>query len=108
VQLTPVEPVTVPAATGGYVNALQVEVAARLPFIRGQIPQTREGFAPEGIEDQCRLVWENLTVVLTTAGMDETHLVKVTTFLGDRKFAAANTAVRNEVLGEQIEAIAAA
>jgi len=40
--------------------------------------------------------------------MDETHLVKVTTFLGDRKFAAANTAVRNEVLGEQIEAIAAA
>ncbi|MBA3419506.1 MAG: hypothetical protein H0U09_12575 [Geodermatophilaceae bacterium] len=45
-QLTPVEPVTVPAATGGYVNALQVEVAARLPFIRGQIPQTREGLRP--------------------------------------------------------------
>lgn len=53
---------------------------------------------PEGIEDQCRLVWENLTSALTAADMDVTNLVKVTTFLGDRAHAAVNTAVRNEVL----------
>lgn len=96
--LTPLDPATAPPATGGYVNALQVEGASRLLFISGQVPQTRDGRVPDGIEPQCRLVWANLTAALTAAGMDVTNLVKVTTFLGDRAYAAANTAVRNEVL----------
>lgn len=41
-----------------------------------------------------------MTAALTTAGMDVTNLVKVTTFLGDRRYAAVNTAVRNEMLGD--------
>lgn len=94
-----------PEATGGYVNAVQVEGAARLLFISGQIPQTRDGYVPEGIEDQCRLVWANLTAVLTAAGLDVTNLVKVTTFLSDRSYAAANTAIRREVLGDHRPAL---
>ncbi len=64
---------------GGYVNALQVEGASRLLFISGQIPQTREGHVPDRIEDQCRLVWANLTAALAAAAMDVTNLLKVTT-----------------------------
>lgn len=60
---------------------------------------------PEGIEDQCRLVWANLAATLTAARMDVTNLVKVTTFLGDRAHAAANTAVRAEVLGDHRPAL---
>lgn len=97
--IVPIDPVTCPEATGGYVNALRVEGASRLLFISGQIPQTRDGRVPEGIEDRCRLVWTNLTATLTAAGMDVTHLVKVTTFLSDRGHADVNTAVRAEILG---------
>lgn len=98
-KLRPIDPPTAPETSGGYVNALEVEGASRLLFISGQIPETREGHVPEGIEDQCRLVWANLLAALTAADMEVTDLVKVTTFLGDREHAAANTAVRNEVLG---------
>jgi len=39
-------------------------MARRLLFISGQIPQTREGQVPVAIEDQCRLVWSNVTATL--------------------------------------------
>ncbi len=50
--LSPVDPVSVPEATGGYVK-VEVEGASRLLFVSGQIPQTRDGYVPVGIEDQC-------------------------------------------------------
>ena len=52
VHLSPVDPVSVPEATGGYVK-VEVEGASRLLFVSGQIPQTRDGYVPVGIEDQC-------------------------------------------------------
>ncbi len=104
-ELTPIDPGTTPEATGGYANALLVQGASRLLFISGQVPQTREGHVPERIEDQCRLAWTNLTAALHATGMDVANLVKVTTFLGDRSYAAANTALRNEVLGDHRPAL---
>jgi len=71
--LSSLDPLTAPEATGGYVNGMQVERASRLLFINGQLPQTREGRVPEGIEDQCRLAWANLTAVLASTDMDVTN-----------------------------------
>ncbi len=71
-----INPSSVPEATGGYVNGLEVRGAGRMLFVSGQIPQDREGRVPEGIEAQCRLVWSNLTAVLGAADMDVTNLVK--------------------------------
>jgi 2-iminobutanoate/2-iminopropanoate deaminase len=98
-ELRPINPATVPEATGGYVNAMHVDGASRLLFISGQIPQACDGTVPGDIEEQCRLVWANLVASLTEAGMEVSNLVKVTTFLSDRAHATANTAVRNEILG---------
>jgi len=100
VLLNPIDPVSVPEATGGYVNALEVVGASRLLFVSGQIPQTPDGQVPVGIEAQCRLVWANLMLTLEEAGVGATNLVKVTTFLSDREHAAVNTAVRQDVLGD--------
>ncbi|MEV0395187.1 RidA family protein [Polymorphospora rubra] len=104
-ELKPIDPATVPEAVGGYVNAMQVQDARRLLFISGQIPQTPDGHVPDDPEEQCRLVWRNVTAVLAEAGMDVTNLVKVTTFLGGREHAAVNTRVRNEVLGSHRPAL---
>ena len=44
-------------------------------------------------------MWDNISAVLTSAGLGIEHLVKVTTFLNNRAFADANGAVRRRVLG---------
>ncbi|KAB1147381.1 RidA family protein [Micromonospora sp. DT178] len=98
-QMRPINPESVPEATGGYHNALEVQTAGRMLFISGQIPQSRDGHVPATPEAQCRLVWDNIRAVLADAGMDVDNLVKVTTFLADRRHADVNTKVRNEVLG---------
>ena len=105
VRLVPIDPPSVPATSGGYVNAMAVEAATRLLFTSGQIPQTRDGHVPADAEEQCRLIWAHITALLTEAGMTVANLVKVTTFLGDRAHAAANTAVRDEVLGKHRPAL---
>lgn len=99
------DPDAVPIAHGGYTNAMQVDGTTRLLFISGQIPQTRDGQVPVGIEEQCRLVVPNVLAALHEADLDVTNLIKVTTMLSDRAYADANTAVRTEVLGDHRPAL---
>jgi enamine deaminase RidA (YjgF/YER057c/UK114 family) len=105
VRIIPVSPESAPDTSGGYVNALQVDGVARLLFISGQIPEDRDGHVPDDIEEQCRFVWANVTAALHAAGMDVRNLVKVTTFLSDRRYSAVNTAVRQQVLGDHQPAL---
>ncbi|MFD1547605.1 RidA family protein [Nonomuraea guangzhouensis] len=105
IKLIPINADSAPEALGGYTQALAVEGASRLLFISGQIPQTREGTVPEGFEAQCRLVWSNLLAAVREAGLEVSSLVKVTTFLSDRRYAEANGAIRREVLGAHTPAL---
>ncbi|MGI9372855.1 MAG: RidA family protein, partial [Hyphomicrobiales bacterium] len=59
----------------------------------------------ETFEDQAALVWENIIAQLHAAGMDVENLVKVTTYLSDRKFSGANSAARQHVLGNHAPAL---
>lgn len=99
VEIDEINPPSVPEPVGGYANGLRVTGFQRMLFISGQIPQDRRGHVPADIEEQCRLVWAHILAVLGHSGMDVQNLVKVTTYLADRAHAAANTAVRNEILG---------
>ena len=69
-----------------------------LVFVSGQIPVDADGAVPEAFADQCRLVWRNVEAQLRAAGMGLGDIVKVTTFLSDRAYAAENSAIRQEVL----------
>lgn len=53
---------------------------------------------PDDFGSQCRLVWKNLESQLLAAGMSLDNLVKVTTFLSDRRYALENTQIRKEAL----------
>jgi enamine deaminase RidA (YjgF/YER057c/UK114 family) len=99
-QLGTHDPSEVPEAIGGYTNGLEVQNASRLLFISGQIPQEASGDLPTTIEGQCRQAWANVLGTLTAAEMAVPNLIKVTTFLGDRSYAAVNREVRREILGE--------
>jgi 2-iminobutanoate/2-iminopropanoate deaminase len=92
------DPASVPAAVGGYTNALHVAEASRWLYVSGQIPVTDRGDVPPDFRAQCTLVWRHVTALLAAARMDAGNLVKVTTFLSDRRFAAENSAIRSEFL----------
>lgn len=83
-----------------YVPAVQLTSPGRLLFVSGQIPETADGHLPPDFAGQCRLTWQNLITVLGGAGMGPENLVKVTTYLSDRRYREENAAVRDEVLGE--------
>jgi 2-iminobutanoate/2-iminopropanoate deaminase len=101
----PIDPAEAPEAVGGYTQALSVEGASRLLFISGQIPETRLGEVPEDFEAQCELVWAHLTAAVHEAGLELSNLVKVTTFLSDRRYADINGAVRRQTLGDHNPAL---
>lgn len=103
--MTPVDPDTTPAAHGGYTQGALVESPRRWLHISGQIPVTRDGAVPDTFDEQCRLVWDNIVGTLEAAGMGLEHLVKVTTFLSDRRYADENGAIRREILGRHRPAL---
>ena len=91
-------PAAVHAPSGGYSMGLELARHRRLLFISGQVPERSDGSVPDGFEAQCEQAWRNLIEVLTSAGLNVEHLVKVTTFLTDRSQVAANRAIRREML----------
>ena len=95
-----IDPAAVPTAVGGYTQGLRVNGLTGLVLISGQVPETPDGVIPGDFESQCRLAWANVVSVLDAADLTVGHLLKVTTFLSDRRHAQTNARVRREVLGE--------
>jgi 2-iminobutanoate/2-iminopropanoate deaminase len=95
--------VTQPA--GGYAQVCEVSGAQRFAFVSGQIPQSLDGTVPSTFDEQCRQVWRNIEAQLAAADMTIANLVKVTTYLSDRKYNLANRTIRNEVLGDHAPAL---
>jgi 2-iminobutanoate/2-iminopropanoate deaminase len=104
-KLTPINATNAPQAAGGYSQAFEVEGACKLVFISGQIPETKDGFVPEGFDAQADLVWKNITSQLQASGLAISNLVKVTTFLSSRAFAVPNREARQRALGQHSPAL---
>ncbi len=94
-----------PQPAGGYAQAILVDQPIRWLYISGQIPEDTDGNVPDNFDEQCRLVWRNISAQLDAAGMSLDNLVKVTTFLSHPTFRTANTRIRNDVLGERRPAL---
>lgn len=101
----PINAPDAPVASGGYAQAVEIVDAKRLLFISGQIPVAADGRVPGTFRAQCQLAWANVEAQLRAAGMSLDNLVKVTTFLSDRRFADENGEVRRQVLGTHTPAL---
>ena len=88
-----------------YAGACEVAAGARMLFISGQVPERPDGSVPADFAAQCRLTWTNIEKQLHDAGMTLDNLVKVTTFLSDRRYRGENSLVRREVLQHRTPAI---
>lgn len=100
----PINAADAPAPVGGYSQALELSGARRIVYVSGQIPVGKDGRVPSGFKDQCRLVWANIEAQLRAADMNLDNIVKITTFLADRRYGAENREVRREVLGDRLPA----
>lgn len=103
--ITPINADEAPKASGNYAQATLVDNHQQLLFISGQIPVTRDGLTPTDFRSQCELVWEHIRAQLHAANMTIHNLVKVTTFLSSRKYAAENSEIRQQVLGSHTLAL---
>lgn len=104
-KINSINAVSTPQPAGGYAQAIEVSGSQRLLFISGQIPEDATGEVPQGFRAQCELVWANICAQLQAADMSVANLVKVTTFLSSREYAALNSEVRRTVLGTHTPAL---
>ena len=88
-----------------YAQAHEIGDFKRMLFVSGQIPQSDDGALAGDFDGQCRQAWANVARQLAAAGMDYSHLVKVTTFLTDRRHRQRNYEIRHELLGEHAPAL---
>ncbi len=83
-----------PPVEGSYPQAVEVTAPGRWLYLSGQIPVAPDGSLAADFTGQCDQVWSNIETQLTAAGMSLDNLVKVTTFLSDRRYALENREVR--------------
>jgi enamine deaminase RidA (YjgF/YER057c/UK114 family) len=83
-----------PPVEGSYPQAVETTGATRWLHLSGQIPVAPDGSLAADFRGQCEQVWSNLETQLAAAGMTLDNLVKVTTFLSDRRDALDNREVR--------------
>ena len=84
-----------------YSHGAEVEAGSTLLFMAGQVGRSvPDGEILPDFEAQVRQTYANIEAVLDGAGMDLTNLVKMTTYLTDRKNLEAMREIRSEILGD--------
>lgn len=94
-----INPVAIVPPVGSYSHGVLAPGAGHWLHVSGQIGLRPDGTLGEGFAAQARTTWENLMAVLAAVNMDETHLVKVTTFMTDAGDLKDLNAVRSGFLG---------
>lgn len=95
----PIAPDTVAPPVGPYSHGVLSQGPGRWLHVAGQIGTDRAGQLAPGFEAQAHQAWRNLVGVLQAAGMDVSHLVKVTTYLTNAADLPKLGAVRAGYLG---------
>ena len=97
-------PQTVPPPQGRYAQAVEVRPGARYLFISGQVGMKPDGTVPTDFNDQCHVAYQNIMHILEAAGMNATHLVKLTVFLTQPYQSVLHAQIRREYLGDHMPA----
>ncbi len=94
--------VGVDPATDDYVHAMEVRGAQRLLFLAGTMGLDAAGQPGATLEEQLRLIWNNIRTILASAGMSVDNIVRLTSYLRDPSYAEANAAARVAALGGRV------
>jgi len=64
-----------------YAHGVHIAGANDVVFTSGVVPVRRDGTVPDRIEDQARLVWQNISAILAEATLSLADIVSVTTYV---------------------------
>ena len=76
-------PSSVAAPAGMYSHGVLAPSTGQWLDVSGQIGMRPDGSFGTGFAEQARIAWGNLMAILAAAHMDESHLVKLTTYMLD-------------------------
>lgn len=76
-------PSAIAASAGMYNHGVLAPITGQWLHVSGQIGMRPDGSQGTGFAEQARIAWENLMAVLAAAHMDESRLVKLTTYMLD-------------------------
>jgi 2-iminobutanoate/2-iminopropanoate deaminase len=84
--------------TGDYAHAIEVRGAERLLFVSGTMGLDTAGVPGKSLDEQLRLIWDNIRAILKAADLTVDNIVRLTSYLTDPTYAGANAAARVEAL----------
>jgi len=74
-------PSTMAPPAAKYAHGVYVVDARQLVFTSGVVPVRRDGSVPEQVDEQARLVWQNISAILDEASLSLSDIVSVTTYV---------------------------
>ncbi|XVV04894.1 RidA family protein [Actinosynnema sp. CA-248983] len=88
--------------SGDYAHAIEVRGAERLLFVSGTMGLDPAGRPGESLDEQLKLVWDNIRAILKAADMTVDNIVRLTSYLTDPAHAEANAAARVAALNGRV------
>ena len=105
ISCAPMKKKTIAPTSTSYSQATEIRNFKRMVFVSGQIPIAGDQEPSPDFEQQCKTVWHNIEKQLAACDMKLTDIVKVTTYLADRKYREENYTIRHQVLGNHSPAL---
>ena len=84
--------------SGRFSHIGEIAPNARVFHLAGQTGTAPDGTIGEGIEEQVRLVYQNIKTVLKECGMGFENLAKITVYLTSPDFVDIHRTIQKEVL----------
>src|SRR5262245_37887255 len=82
------------SATPDYVHALEVRNPSRLLYVSGTMGLDERGVAGKTLAEQLALIWNNIRIILASAGMSVRNIVRITIYMRDPAYAEENQNAR--------------
>ena len=71
------------APASNYAQAVEIETAARMLYVSGQVGITSDGTPATTDEGQHEATWDNILAILAAAGMQGSDIVEMTGYVTD-------------------------
>ena len=88
-------------ATSDYVHAMEVIDPKRFLFVSGTMGLDAQGVAPVTLDEQLKLIWDNIRRILAKANMSVDNIMRLTSYLSSRDQVQKNQDARIAALGER-------
>jgi enamine deaminase RidA (YjgF/YER057c/UK114 family) len=97
---TPLSPTQIHPPFAPYSHGILVPPGQKLVFCSGQLGIGANKIVPPDCAGQTRICFDNIAAILTEAGMDLAHIIRINAYVTSREHLPDYMAVRNALFAE--------